>query len=91
MSGGGKQMLYTKRNEFEIICEILIYANKKIKKTRLMYQTNMCYNHFNEYLKFLLEKKLLAENASDQDGSVYITTEKGKKILEKITLVIEEI
>ena len=84
-------MLYdNKRNEFEIIREILHLADKEIKKTRLMNQTNMCYNHFNEYLKFLLNDGLIEERVVNSEGRTYITTEKGKKILEKITMVIEQ-
>jgi len=84
-------MLYdNKRNEFELIREILLLADREIKKTRLMYQTNMCYNHFNEYLKFLLNDGLIEERVDNSEGRVYITTEKGKKILEKITMVIEQ-
>jgi len=79
-----------KRNEFEIIYEILFLANKEIKKTRLMYQTNMCYNHFSKYLKFLINNGLLEERFNNLEGRVYITTEKGKRILEKITMVIEQ-
>jgi predicted transcriptional regulator len=79
-----------KRNEFEIIREILFLANKEIKKTRLMYQTNMCYNHFNKYLKFLLNNGLIEERFNTPKGRVYITTEKGNKWLEKITMLIEQ-
>lgn len=56
-----------------------------------MYQTNMCYNYFNEYLTFLLNKGLLEERVENPVGRVYITTDKGRKMLEKITSVIDQL
>ncbi|MCX6672133.1 MAG: hypothetical protein NTX92_09465, partial [Euryarchaeota archaeon] len=89
--GGNRTIFNNKRNEFEIIRQILLLSNNEIKKTRLMYQTNMCYHHFNEYLTFLLNKRLLEERRENPVGRVYITTDKGRKMLEKITRVFDQL
>ena len=73
-----------KRSESEIISQILSLAKEDVKKTRLMYATNLCYNHFIEYMDFLLGKKFLGVKSSNPSGNIYYTTEKGKKFLEKI-------
>jgi len=88
---GQKGLLFkNKRSESEIIYQILSLATRKdLRKTHLMYKTNLCYNHFLEYLDFLLEKKLLEAKSGNPTGSVYYTTEKGKKLLETIKNALE--
>ena len=54
-----------------------------------MYKTNLCYNHFIKYMGFLLEKKLLEVKSGNPTGSIYYTTEKGKKLLENIKNELE--
>jgi len=79
-------MIYTKRrNEFEIVHELLTHAMNGAKKTFLMYQTNMCYSQFNDYLDCLLEKKLVEKRNWDSNGRLYFTTEKGKQLLNSVT------
>lgn len=79
-------MIYSKRrNEFEIIHELLTHAMKGAKKTFLMYQTNMSYSQFNHYLDSLLGKKLLEKRNWNSNGRLYFTTEKGKKLLDSVT------
>ena len=90
--GGGSRILIfkNKRSESEIIYRILSLANAKdVKKTHLMYKTNLCYNHFIEYMDFLLEKKLLEVKSGNPTGNVYYTTEKGNKLLENIKNELE--
>jgi predicted transcriptional regulator len=78
-------MLSTKRrNEFEIVQELLSLAMTGAKKTFLMYQTNMCYSQFNEYLQCLLQKEFLETQPGNPHGTLYVTTEKGKKLLEQV-------
>jgi predicted transcriptional regulator len=79
-----------RRNEFEIIHQLLTLSQKGIKKTRLMYQTNMCYSQFNEYLTCLLEKEFLETRPGNPHGTYYFTTEKGKKLLESLTMTIQQ-
>ena len=54
-----------------------------------MYKANLCYNHFIEYINFLLEKKFLEVKSGNPTGNVYCTTEKGKKLLENIKNKLE--
>jgi len=49
-----------------------------------MYQTNLCYNHFTEYMNFLLNKKLLEVKSNNTTGNIYCVTEKGRKLIENI-------
>lgn len=68
---------------------LLTATAKDVRKTHLMYKTNLCYNHFIEYMNFLLEKKLLEVKNGNPTGNVYYTTEKGKKLLETIKNELE--
>jgi len=70
-----------KRSELEIIEQILSLATHDTKKTRLMYQTNLCYHHFVEYMDFLIKKDLLGVKKGNPSGNVYYTTDEGKKFL----------
>ena len=72
------------RCEIEIIADILSIAKKDIKKTRLMYQTNLCYSTLIKYAKFLIEKEFLGLKRGNPSGGIYYTTEQGKKLLESI-------
>ena len=76
-----------KRSETEIIHELLFTAQTDIKKTQLMYKTNMTYFQLNKYLDFMLEKGLIKEKERTSDGKIYYTTDKGKELLESIDIV----
>ena len=73
-----------KRSELEIVAQMLSLAREDVKKTPLMYQTNLCYTHFIEYMDFLLEKGFLGVKNGDPSGKVYYISEKGKKFLDHI-------
>ena len=77
-----------RRNEFEIIQQLLSFSLNGMKKTRLMYQTNMCYFQFNEYLQCLLEKKFLEPRLGNPHGTYYFTTEKGMKLLDSVNATL---
>ncbi len=84
-------MIFKKRrSEFEIIQQLLLLSLKGIKKTRLMYQTNMCYSQFHEYLHCLIEKEFIEKRLTNPHGTVYYTTEKGKKLLESVTITLQQ-
>jgi len=88
--GEGNMIFNNKRSELEIVAEILSTALKETKKTRLMYQTNLCNSHFKGYIDFLLKKRLLMM----QEGNprkYYITTGKGEKLLADIMNVLSQI
>ena len=67
---------------------MLSSATENVKKTRLMYQTNLCYTHFIGYMDFLLEKGFLAAKMGNPSGKVYYTTKKGEKFLKDIKNVL---
>jgi predicted transcriptional regulator len=62
-----------------------------IKKTPLMYQTNLCYSHFLAYMQFLIKKGFLGEKIEDHTGTIYYTTEKGRQFLESIETVLVQV
>ncbi len=72
----------------ETIYELLSSSQKDIKKTRLMYKTNMSYTHFTKYLDVLIEKGLLEENDSNPEGKIYHITDEGKQLLEPLNIVL---
>jgi len=70
---------------------MLSLAKENIKKTRLMYQTNLCYNYFIKYMNFLLKKGFLGVKTNNPSGKIYYTTEKGEKILKSIKSVLDQV
>lgn len=84
-------MLFEKsrRSESEVIYDILTYAKTQLKKTRLMYLSNMPYNHFNKYLDLLLEKELIEKIETNPEGSLYFTTEKGNNYLQSMDYIFK--
>jgi predicted transcriptional regulator len=89
---GGEQMIFkNRRNEFEIIQQLLLLSLNGMKKTRLMYQTNMCYTQFHEYLQYLLEKDFLEKRMGNSHGTLYMTTEKGKRFLESLMVTLSQV
>ncbi len=80
--------MFKRRSEIEIIGEILDLSKEGAKKTEILYQSNMSFSQLQHYLSFLLEKNIVEENniISDNGRSIkiYVTTEKGNNLLEKI-------
>lgn len=68
-----------KRIKVEIISNLLEASSMGIKKTRLMYATNLSYQLLIKYTRMLVEEGLLT-----YDGELYYTTEKGAKLLQKL-------
>jgi len=69
-----------KRNRMEIIHDILSILRKdpRIKRTHLMYKTNLTYVRLNNYIDELKQKELLAG-----DDDVFVTP-KGEEFLQQI-------
>jgi predicted transcriptional regulator len=80
-----------KRCETEIISQILSSANKGIKKTRLQYQTNLCYTLFTEYLNFLRQKRFIGVEKNSPSGDLYYTTKEGAEFLKSIKYVLSQV
>ncbi|MDG6219292.1 MAG: winged helix-turn-helix domain-containing protein [Candidatus Thermoplasmatota archaeon] len=84
-------MIYkNKRCEFEIIHCLLDGAKQGIKKTPLMYKSNLSPNHFQEYIDFLLDKDLISLENND-NGNIFFITDKGINALDHIQKAIEHI
>ena len=54
-------MFETKRSELDLIYELLSVASVEIKKTRLMYKTNMTHAQITKYLNKLVELDVINE------------------------------
>jgi predicted transcriptional regulator len=78
-----------KRSEADIVYELLMTAHKDIKKTRLMYQTNMTHSQISKYLDKLLEKQILDEKNKTTSGKVYSITDKGIELCKSLETVFD--
>lgn len=86
-----KMIFGNKRDESEIIAQILFSAKNKIKKTHLLYKTNISYSNFIKYFNFLLEKKFIKAKDQNLNRKVYQTTDKGEHFLQDINNVLQQI
>lgn len=66
------------RGRLDIIIDILEVAKKRVNKTNIVYGANLNFQITEKYLAMLLENGLM-DNREDK----YMTTEKGRTILEK--------
>lgn len=80
-----------KRCELDIINDILSFANKDIKKTRLLYKTNLSYTTFSKYTNFLIHRKFLGIKNGNSSGRTYCTTEDGKKLVKDINTLMKQL
>jgi len=72
-----------KRNDIDIMSDILKKAKKGAGKTRLMYYCNLSFSQIESYLSFLLEIKLLDVHPVGQTNrKSYRTTSRGLKFLD---------
>ena len=71
-----------RRGRVEVICDILSEALDGANKTRLMYNCNLNFLRFNNYLAELLDAGLLSGSQSTPESIVmYTTTDKGRELL----------
>ena len=71
----------------EIIAQMLSLAREETKKTRLMYQTNLCYSQLVHYMGFLVDKGFL-DVKNGTKGKTYCISDKGTEFLDNIEKVI---
>lgn len=71
-----------RRSRLYIVAEILDAAIDGAVKTRIMYRVSVNFVQFNEYVKFLLEAKLI-DTKKHKKRIVYQTTGKGKLLLHR--------
>lgn len=75
----------TRRNEFEIIKDILMEAREASAKTRILHRVNLNVKSFSDYyLKLLLDRDLIESFLSPNGSNLFRTTEKGKDLIEKL-------
>jgi predicted transcriptional regulator len=73
---------HKRRDRLYIIAEILNITKDDCLKTQIMYRANLSFAQLNEYLSFLTKMDLLkAQNENKK--TIYRTTAKGDKFLEK--------
>ena len=78
-----KMSIPQRRNNMEIVAEILRIARKGARKTRIVYGANLNFKMLCEYLE-RLEKAGLIAQTMDNSGLVK-TTEKGNHYLEQFS------
>jgi len=72
-----------KRNDIDIIADILKKAKKGAGKTRLMYYCNLSFSQIESYLSFILEIELIDTHpAGKNNRKSYRTTSRGLKFLD---------
>ena len=69
-----------RRSRTEVIIDILTEASRGANKTRIMYRANLNFCRFNRYFSKLMDEGLVVA-ADNPGGIVYLTTEKGKRLL----------
>ena len=67
------------RDRLQIIADILSIADRRAKKTRIMYQANLSYRLLCRYLSEVLEAGLI----QSEDGDCYVLTVKGQMFLSR--------
>jgi len=70
-----------RRDRMFIMAEILEVAIDGALKTQLMYRANLSFAQLNEYMKLLLEMKLM-ETVESTQKTIYRTTSKGMRYLQ---------
>ncbi len=72
-----------KRNDIDIMANILSEANKGTKKTRIMYRCNLSHRQLQVYLQFLLDMEFLTSYSKENVRLNYFrTTSKGFEFLD---------
>jgi predicted transcriptional regulator len=78
-----------RRGEVQILTDILEVSVDGVKITRLLYQCNLSYATLRKYLTSA-QKQGLVTKTNCSDGSLkYLTTEKGKLLLQKLKEVTD--
>ncbi len=71
-----------RRDKLCIIAEILEISKEGTLKTQIMYKANLSFAQLNEYLRFMLNIKLI-QKLFNKGKEVYIATEKGLDFLQR--------
>jgi predicted transcriptional regulator len=77
-NGGGRCVLFLRRNNLEVLAKILELTEKGKRKTNIMYQCNLSYPATVRAINFLLERGMI-----EKRSPLYYTTSKGLEFLMK--------
>ena len=88
MENASSQLFSKKRDQLDIVNEILKVAKQGASKTRIMYNANLSFKGVTQYLSLLLENELLLKT---QEGykPVYYASEKGLTFLISYTQLLQ--
>jgi predicted transcriptional regulator len=82
----GRKLGKLNRGRVEIIENILTVSNGGVRKTRIMYQSNLSFKQTGAYLSLLLEIGLLesttVKNSGNTCSQLFSTTKKGRDFIE---------
>ena len=87
METASSQLFSKKRDQFDIVNEILKVAKKGASKTRIMYNANLNFKGVTQYLSLLLENELLRKTLEGYKP-VYHVSEKGSTFLSSYTQLL---
>ena len=77
----GAHTPHKRRDHLHIMAEILEVALDGALKTQVMYRANLSFAQLNEYLKVMIDLKLM-EVIKNSERTVYKTTQKGMRYLQ---------
>jgi len=78
-----------KRSRHTIISQVLNICIGGASKTKIVYQANLNFRTVNPYIELLTKNGLI--NVKNGSTVIYVTTEKGKALLESIRQVQNEL
>jgi predicted transcriptional regulator len=70
-----------RRNQLQIMADILRVCKTRTRKTNIVYATNLNFKTTSKYLNRLINEGLIVEVKVDEDIIYYEITEEGKKAL----------
>lgn len=77
------------RESLDIINLVLLVCINGTMKTHIMYKCNLNSKQVQEYLEIVLRFELVRKVESESDRTVYLTTEKGRKLIEAYASLLD--
>ncbi|MCW4003859.1 MAG: winged helix-turn-helix domain-containing protein [Candidatus Bathyarchaeota archaeon] len=77
-----------RRDQFGIMAKILEITKKGARKTQIMYKANLSFTQLNDYLPYLLNKKLISLTCNG-DVEIYVITKNGIDFLKRHNELIQ--
>jgi predicted transcriptional regulator len=73
-----------RRGEVQILIDILGISLRGVKITPLMYKANLSYSSLQKHLSTMSKRGLIVKVCNADGSMVYRTTEKGKRVLDRL-------